>query len=85
MTASGLYTTISGYIVQLTTNLSINTIEARRWTCQLLAICRKLVLSSWAHVTEEHCSAVTFGRVWSKVKTMAKELKGNVHSDHFTV
>ena len=80
-------------IVQLAPNLSINTIEASRWTCQLLAICCKQELSSWGHVTEEHCSAaigslriiMTFGRVWSKVKPMAKSLKGDVHSDHFTV
>ena len=61
-------------IVQLVTNLSINTIEASRWTCQLLAICRKQVLSSWTRITEEHCSVaigslriiLTFGRIGSK-------------------
>ena len=81
------------WIVQLVTNLSINTVEASRWTCQLLTVCLKLVLSSWTHVTEEHCSAaigslrviMTFGRVGSKVKPMAESLKGDVHSDHFTV
>ena len=80
-------------IVQLVTNSSINTIEASRWTCQLLTICLKWVLSSWAHVTEEHCSAaigtlciiMTFGRVGSKVKPVAESLKSNVCSDHFTV
>ena len=80
-------------IVQLATNLSVHTIEARRWTCQPLAICLKQVLSSWAHVTEEHCSVVigtlcvimTFGRVRSKVKPMAKSLKGDVRSNRFRV
>ena len=80
-------------IVQLATNLSIHTIEASRWTCQLLAICRKPVLSSWAHVTEEHCSAaigslriiMTFGRVGSKVKPVAESLKADVCLDHIRV
>ena len=80
-------------IVQFATNLSVHTIEAWRWTCQPLAICLKLVLSSWTHVTEEHgsvaigslCVIMTFGGVRSKIKPMAETLKGDVPSDHFRV
>ena len=80
-------------IVQLATNLSVHTIEARRWTCQLLAICLKQVFSSRAHVTEEHCSVaigslriiMAFGRVGSKVKPVAESLKGDVRSNRFRV
>ena len=80
-------------IVQLATNLSVHTIVARRWTCQLLTIGLKQVLSSWAHITEEHCSVaigtlcviMTFGRVWSKVKPMAKSLKGDIRLDHIRI
>ena len=80
-------------IVQFAPNLSVHTVVAWRWTCQLLTVPLELVLFPWAYVTEEHCSdtvgtlrvIVAFGRVGSKVESIAKSLEVNIVPDEFSV
>ena len=80
-------------IVQFVPNLSVHTVVATRWTCQFLTVRLELVLSPWAYVTEEHCSdtmgtlriIVAFGRVGSKVKSIAESLEVNIVPDAFSV
>ena len=80
-------------IVQFASNLSVHTVVAWRRTFQLLTVPLELVLSPWAYVTEEHCSdtvgtlriIVAFGRVGSKVESVAESLEVNVFLDEVGV